>query len=80
MTNYNTFHKSQSSVQPPEIDTTSSSVVNYIRKNIHTIENDDVTMYEYDEIAVPKDSWELYMKLEQALADIDYLTMLTEDL
>lgn len=70
----------QSTERPHETDTTSSKVVNYVRRNIHTIEIDGTEFYEYEELEVSKDVWLLYQELEQAKADIDYLNMITEDL
>ena len=70
----------QSTERPHEIDTTSSKAVNYVRRNIHTIEIDGAEIYEYEELEVGKDVWLLYQELEQAKADIDYLNMITEDL
>lgn len=75
----------QSTERPQEKDTTSSKTVNYVRRNTHTIQVEDmdeqeVTVYEYEELVVSKDAWLMYLELEQAKADIDFLTMLTEDL
>lgn len=70
----------QSTEKPQEIDTTSSKTVNYVRKNVHTIEIGGAEFYEYEELEVGKDVWLLYQELEQAKADIDYLNMITEDL
>lgn len=75
----------QSMERPQEKDTTSSKTVNYVRRNTHTIQVKDideqeVTVYEYEELVVSKDAWLMYLELEQAKADIDFLTMLTEDL
>ena len=75
----------QSMERPQEKDTTSSKAVNYVRRNTHTIQVEDmdeqeVTVYEYEELVVSKDAWLMYLELEQAKADIDFLTMLTEDL
>lgn len=75
----------QSMERPQEKDTTSSKTVNYVRRNTHTIQVEDmdeqeVTVYEYEELVVSKDAWLMYLELEQAKADIDFLTMLTEDL
>lgn len=75
----------QSTQRPQEKDTTSSKTVNYVRRNTHTIQVEDmdeqeVTVYEYEELVVSKDAWLMYLELEQAKADIDFLTMLTEDL
>ena len=75
----------QSMERPQEKDTTSSKAVNYVRRNTDTIQVEDmdeqeVTVYEYEELVVSKDAWLMYLELEQAKADIDFLTMLTEDL
>lgn len=75
----------QSTIRPADVDTTSSKAVSYARRNIHTVQIPDMdgtdrTVYEYEELAVPKESWWMYAKLEQQAADIDYLNMLTEDL
>lgn len=71
---------SQSAQRPAEIDTTSSKTVNYVRRNINEVTTDDGIVYEYEEMKVHKDDWEIYCELEQAKADIDYLNMITEDL
>jgi hypothetical protein len=74
---------SQSAERPVEIDTTSSKVYNYARRNIteEVVEGPDgaMTVYNYDELKVEKSSWALYLDLEQARADIDYLSMITEE-
>lgn len=44
------------------------------------MDEQEVTVYEYEELVVSKDAWLMYLELEQAKADIDFLTMLTEDL
>ena len=78
--------KSSSNVRPPEYDFKSSKVYNYVRKNIEEVEDideetEEITVsYTYDELKVHKSAWDIYKDLEKAQADIDYLTMLTEDL
>ena len=78
------WYKSESMTEPLEIDTESSGIYNYVRKNIEeipeTIEGETVTKYVYDECRIPKESWGIYQELIQAQADITYLTMITEDL
>lgn len=75
--------KAQSTNKPAVIDTTSSKTVNYKRRNIRSIEVSDgenvTIMYEYEELAIPKDQWPLYLYVEQTKADVDFLTMMTED-
>lgn len=55
------FNKSQSSVRPEPIDTTSSKKVVYIRQNIVEIQKNDTTFYEYDEAKLTKDEYKKYL-------------------
>ena len=55
------FNKSQSSVRPELIDTTSSKKVVYIRQNIVEIQKNDTTFYEYDEAKLTKDEYKKYL-------------------
>ena len=55
------FIKSQSSVKPEFVDTTSSKKVVYIRQNIVEIQKDDTTFYEYDEAKLTKDEYKEYL-------------------
>lgn len=78
------WYKVESAQEPLKLDTESSRAYNLIRRNIEEEERnhdgETMTMYVYEEAKIPKESWELYDELMQAKADIDYLTMLTEDL
>ena len=56
------FKKSQSSVKPDLIDTTSSKKVIYIRQNIVEVQKDDITFYEYDEAKLTKDEYKEYLE------------------
>lgn len=56
------FKKSQSSVKPELIDTTSSKKVVYIRQNIVAVQKDDTTFYEYDEAKLTKSEYQEYIK------------------
>lgn len=73
-----------SAERPALEDTTSSKIYNYVRRNISEIHTSDeqgeMTMYEYEELKIKKDAWDIYKELEKAQADIDYLNMITEDL
>ena len=67
----------ESNDRPSELDTTSSKVYNYVRRNIEekTKEEDGriVTYYEYYEEKVNKEMWELYVRvsdLEDALCEL----------
>ena len=55
------FIKSQSTVKPELVDTTSSKKVVYIRQNIVEINKDDTTFYEYDEAKLTKDEYKEYL-------------------
>ena len=81
----NEWYRSESTVMPEETDLTSSKVYNYVRRNIEEEEREDeegniITMYVFEEMKLPKESWGMYEQLVQAQADIDYLSMITEDL
>ena len=56
------FKKSQSSVKPEFVDTTSSKKVVYIRQNIVETVIDDTTYYEYDEAKLTKAEYAEYLK------------------
>lgn len=59
------FIKSQSTVKPELVDTTSSKNVVYIRRDIVEVQKDDTTFYEYDEAKLTKDEYKEYLaKLE----------------
>ena len=67
----------ESNDRPSELDTTSSKVYNYVRRNIEekTKEEDGriITYYEYYEEKVNKEMWELYVRvsdLEDAICEL----------
>ena len=74
----------KSTVRPEDEDTTSSKKYNFVRQNIiettEEREGETITVYLYQECKIPKESYGIYEALTQAQADIDYLTMITEDL
>ena len=82
------YIKSQSSVKPDLIDTTSSKVVVYLRKNIvENIKTDEMSgeetvFYEYDEAKLTKQEYQEYLKeleiidIQQQRADIDYIMLM----
>ena len=61
------WYKSESGTYPIEIDTESSKVYNYVRKNIETktetIEGESVNMYVYDECKIKKEDWDIYQDI-----------------
>lgn len=83
------YIKSQSSVKPDLIDTTSSKVVVYLRQNI--VENiktdkmsgEETVFYEYEEAKLTKEEYQEYLKeleiidIQQQRADIDYIMLMT---
>ena len=56
------FKKSQSSVKPELVDTTSSKKVVYIRQNIVETVVDETTFYECDEAKLTKSEYAEYLK------------------
>ena len=83
------YIKSQSSVKPDLVDTTSSKVVVYLRQNI--VENkktdemsgEETVFYEYDEAKLIKAEYQEYLKeleiidSQKQRADIDYIMLMT---
>ena len=83
------YIKSQSSVKPDLVDTTSSKVVVYLRQNI--VENkkidgmsgEETVFYEYEEAKLTKQEYQEYLKeleiidIQQQRADIDYIMLMT---
>ena len=79
------FIKSQSSVKPDLVDTTSSKSTVYLRKNIveveKTNENDDTsaTFYEYDEAKLSKEEYQEYLKELDATNTLQTIEDLKEE-
>lgn len=83
------YVKSQSSVKPELIDTTSSKTTVYIRQNIVEIEktnesdNTSTTFYEYEEAKLTKKEYDQYLKelsiidIQKQRADIDYIALMS---
>ena len=83
------YVKSQSSVKPELIDTTSSKTTVYIRQNIVEVEktnesdNISTTFYEYEEAKLTKQEYQEYLKelsiidIQQQRADIDYIALMS---
>lgn len=82
------YIKSQSSVKPDLVDTTSSKVVVYLRQNIvKNIKTDEMSgektvFYEYEEAKLTKAEYQEYLKeleiidIQQQRADIDYIMLM----
>ena len=83
------YIKSQSSVKPDLIDTTSSKVVVYLRQNIvENIKTDEMSgeetvFYEYEEAKLTKTEYQEYLKeleiidIQKQRADIDYIALMS---
>ena len=83
------YIKSQSSVKPDLIDTTSSKVVVYLRQNIvENIKTDEMSgeetvFYEYEEAKLTKTEYQEYLKeleiidIHKQRADIDYIALMS---
>ena len=83
------YVKSQSSVKPDLVDTTSSKVVVYLRQNIVENKKTDETsgketvFYEYEEAKLTKQEYQEYLKeleiidIQKQRADIDYIALMS---
>ena len=83
------YVKSESTIKPELIDTTSSKTTVYIRKNIiekERIDNetgDSTAYYEYDEAKLTKAEYKEYLKeleiidIQKQRADIDYIALMS---
>lgn len=83
------YIKSQSSVKPDLVDTTSSKVVVYLRQNIvENIKTDEMSgeetvFYEYEEAKLTKEEYQQYLKeleiidIQKQRADIDYIALMS---
>ena len=83
------YIKSQSSVKPELVDTTSSKTTVYIRQNIvENIKTDEMSgeetvFYEYDEAKLTKAEYKEYLKeleiidIQKQRADIDYIALMS---
>ena len=83
------YAKSESTIKPELIDTTSSKTTAYLRKNIIEKERMDketgdyTTYYEYDEAKLTKEEYQEYLKeleiidIQKQRADIDYIALMS---
>ena len=83
------YVKSQSSVKPDLIDTSSSKTTVYLRQNIVEIKrkdemyNEEITFYEYEEAKLTKEEYQEYLKeleiidIQKQRADIDYIALMS---
>ena len=83
------YVKSESTIKPELVDTTSSKTTVYIRKNIIEKERVDeetgesTPYYEYDETKLTKKEYQEYLKeleiidIQKQRADIDYIALMS---
>ena len=83
------YIKSQSSVKPDLVDTTSSKTTVYLRQNIvENIKTDEMSgketvFYEYEEAKLTKAEYKEYLKeleiidIQKQRADIDYIALMS---
>ena len=72
--------------RPEPLDTTSSKVYNYVRKDIEELPVVDPdtgaatgeVYWRYMERKIPKEYYEIYEATEQTKADIDYIAMMSD--
>ena len=83
------YVKSESTIKPELIDTTSSKTTVYIRQNI--VENtkidemsgEETVFYEYEEAKLTKEEYQEYLKeleiidIQKQRADIDYIALMS---
>ena len=83
------YTKSESTIKPELVDTSSSKTTVYLRKNIIEKERidketgDSTTYYEYDEAKLAKEEYQEYLKeleiidIQKQRADIDYVALMS---
>ena len=86
---YINYIKSESTIKPELVDTTSSKKYVYLRKDIietqkaSEFSNETITLYEYQEAKLTKAEYQEYLAelsiidIQQQRADIDYIAIMT---
>ena len=69
------WKKVESAERPTELDTVSSRMFNYVRKNIteetrEQMSGETMTVFVYDELEVPKADWLLFNELSESATRI----------
>lgn len=82
------WYKSESTIRPDTVDTTSSKTVVFLRRNIkevtRTDEEGETTVFEYEETKLTKEEYEKYLQVAEAVnmrqirADVDYLAIMLD--
>lgn len=74
------WYKSESTTKPEIVDSTSSKIYVYVRKNIQEVEREDeqtgnkYIVYVYDETKIPKEVYSIFenqMQADLRIADIE---------
>ena len=74
----------EATFMPDMTDSTTSRNWVYVHRNIREEQRTDeqtgetYTVWVFEEMKIPKDSWELYKVVERNTANIDYLAMMTD--
>ena len=73
----------EATFKPDAVDTTTSRIYNYVRRNIHEEQRKDeeennYTVWVYEERKIAKEDWELYKTVERNTANIDYIAMMSD--
>ena len=69
------WHKSENTIRPAQLDTSSSKVYNIITKNVEEVtyiddEGKEATKFVYDEAFILKEDWEVYESILQNKSDL----------
>lgn len=63
------WQKSQSTIRPEDVDTTSSKKFVYIHRNIvEKTTEEGFTIYEYDEYKIPKEVYDIFKVQDETLS------------
>ena len=70
------WKKAESRTAPEALDKKTSRAFNYVRRNIKEVERKDedgttYTMFEYEELVVPKADWELFETVTDSTGRLD---------
>lgn len=68
------WYKSESTIIPDSIDSTSSELYVFVRKNIADVQKKDDVFFEYEECKIPKDVYDIFksqLETESRINDIE---------
>ena len=69
------WHKSENTIRPAQLDTSSSKVYNIITKNVEEVtyiddEEKEATKFVYDETFILKEDWDIFTSILQNQSDL----------